>query len=230
MIQDSRVHGILPAAGQAIRLRRLPKFLLPCDMQASTLIELHIENLSPLVDVIWLPVRPDLIPLVADLDLGAKVIPVALSTSTMTETVLKITEISSANNFLLGMPDTIFSGEIPYAKLHSDVFSQDLTLGLWKTQSEQIGKVGSVKLDSSQKVVESSDKNSSVNFGQHWGVMGFNRNFIEMLDPQMPHVGYGISPSIAANLRISSHLYSGSYFDCGTFSEYRRFLINEIGE
>jgi hypothetical protein len=220
------IHGILPAAGQAIRLRRLPKFLLPCDSQAKTLIEWHIEKLSPLVDVIWLPVRPDLIPLVADLNLGEKIIPVALSTSTMTETVLKITGISSASNFLLGMPDTICSGEQPYAKLHNDVSSQDLSLGVWETEPEQIGKVGSVRLDSNNYVLESADKNSSINFGYHWGTMGFNRKFVEMLDPNMPHVGYGITPSINAELKVSAHRFSGSYFDCGTFSEYRRFLIN----
>jgi hypothetical protein len=220
------VHGILPAAGQAIRLRRLPKFLLPCDPQAKTLIEWHIEKLSPLVEVIWLPVRPDLIPLVADLNLGEKIIPVALTTSTMTETVLKITRISSASNFLLGMPDTICSGEEPYSKLHFDLATQDVSLGVWKTEPEQVGKVGSVKLDSENSVLESADKNSNINFGYHWGTMGFNRKFIEMLDPNMPHVGYGISPSIDSRLRLSAHIFSGSYFDCGTFSEYRRFLIN----
>lgn len=225
-INSSTVHGILPAAGQAIRLRRLPKFLLPCDSQAKTLIEWHIEKLSPLVEVIWLPVRPDLIPLVADLNLGEKIIPVALTTSTMTETVLKITGISSASNFLLGMPDTVCSGEEPYAQLLVDMKSQDLSLGAWTTEPEQIGKVGSIKLDSKRVVLESADKNSSINFGHHWGAMGFNRKFVEMLEPNMPHVGYGISPSIEAKLKISAYVCNGSYFDCGTFSEYRRFLIN----
>jgi hypothetical protein len=42
----------------------------------------------------------------------------------------------------------------------------------------------------------------------------------------MPQVGYGITPSINAELKVSAHRFSGSYFDCGTFSEYRRFLIN----
>lgn len=220
------IHAILPAAGQAIRLRRLPKFLLPCDSQAKTLIEWHIERLSPLVEVIWLPVRPDLIPLVSDLNLGEKLIPVALTTSTMTETVLRITEISSASYFLLSMPDTIYSGEEPFTKLHNNITSQDLSLGVWITKPEQIGKVGSIKLDSKHGVLESVDKDSSANFGQHWGTMGFNRKFVEMLDPSMPHVGYGITPSIQARLRVSAYLCNGSYFDCGTFSEYRRFLLS----
>jgi hypothetical protein len=131
------MHGILPAAGKAMRLRRLPKFLLPCDDVATTLIEKHIEVMEEICEIIWLPVRPDLIQLVHDLNLGSKVIPVALSTNTMTETVLRIGAISGAENFLLGMPDTAFVGQNPYHEIAFKVQKAQLVLALWKTSVTQ---------------------------------------------------------------------------------------------
>ena len=112
------MHGILPAAGQAMRLRRLPKFLLPSDGDATTLIERHIQGMENFCDIIWLPVRADLVQLVHDLKLGERVIPVPLTTNTMTETVLRVASISGSDEFLLGMPDTAFVGEDPYPRLN----------------------------------------------------------------------------------------------------------------
>ncbi len=220
------VHGILPAAGQAMRLRRLPKFLLPCDDNATTLIEKHIEIMESLCDIIWLPVRPDLIPLVHDLNLGSRIIPVALSTRSMTETVLRVGEISGSENFLLGMPDTAFVGENPYMRLVEGLEQASLNLALWKTSSSQKGKVGSVELDNGQ-VIASIDKDARSEYPYHWGAMSFNRNFLDLLDPEMPHTGYGIRKCLEIKMPIQSIVLQGEYFDCGTFSEYKRFISEQ---
>jgi choline kinase len=217
-------HGILPAAGLATRLRRLPKFLLPSDDDARTLIECHIEALEAVCDVIWLPVRPDLIQLVHDLQLGQKIIPVALSTKSMTETVLRITSISAADRFILGMPDTGFVGEYPYLYLAQAIEDSNLSLALWNTHENQRGKVGSVEFENGH-ILNSIDKNYDSKYPLHWGAMSFDREFISILNYEMPHTGYGIREAIAANLVISASVMTGEYFDCGTFSEYRRFLL-----
>ena len=217
------IHGILPAAGQAMRLRRLPKFLLPCDEDANTLIEKHIDQMSDICETIWLPVRPDLISLVHDLKLGPKIIPVALSTNTMSETVLRIGHISGADKFLLGMPDTIFVGESPYGAISQLLTESSLALALWETAPSQRGKVGAVKVDN-QKIISSIDKDLHVEHPYHWGAMAFDRQFLSLLEPEMPHTGYVIKKYIEKDLDIAWHLTDGEYFDCGTFSEYRRFL------
>jgi hypothetical protein len=217
------IHAIIPAAGQALRLRRLPKFLLPAGDDAKTLIERHIELLEQHCDVVWIPVRPDLIPLVHDLNLGQRVIPVALATQSMTETVLRVTSTSGADKFILGMPDTAFIGEMPYPFLFRDLTSSNLSLALWHTSEQQKGKVGAINLVDG-RVVDSIDKDLSSNFQLHWGAMAFDRKFVDLLSPEMPHTGYGIRSAIENELRIGTAVMAGRYFDCGTFSEYKRFL------
>ena len=94
--------GILPAAGSALRMRGIPKFLLPCSPQYRTLLERHLDNLLEYCEIVWIPTRPELVNLLQSLGLSSdRVVIVSLSTQTMTETVLKIASISSANNFML---------------------------------------------------------------------------------------------------------------------------------
>ncbi len=218
------IHAILPAAGNAERMRRLPKFLLPSDNFATTLIEKHVEMLTPLVDVIWLPTRPDLINLIHDLNFGEKVIAIPMATKTMSETVLRTCDLSSADKFILGMPDTAFTYENPYQLLDATLNSEQiLQLGIWKTRPEQRGKVGAIKINN-DIVVDSIDKDSQNNFGQHWGIMKFNRNFLLLLSSDMPHPGYAINPCIKNGLIITSKQVPGEYFDCGTFEEYKSLL------
>ena len=220
------MHGILPAAGQAMRLRRLPKFLLPCDSEASTLIEKHIESMEPYCEVIWLPVRADLVPLVSDLNLGEKVIPLPLKTNTMTETVMKTAEISGSDKFLLGMPDTAFSNEYPYQRIASTLNNHTLSLALWETSPTQLGKVGSVEIH--QNVITNSiDKSSKIQYRYHWGAMAFNRHYLELLDYGMSSIGYGIKICIERSIEIDYSIFNGDYFDCGTFNEYKRFINNQ---
>jgi hypothetical protein len=178
-------------------------------------------------EVIWLPVRADLVQLVHDLNLGEKVIPVPLKTNTMTETVIKVTEISGSDKFLLGMPDTAFEGEYPYQRMLAGMNDFSLSLALWKTSPSQIGKVGAVEIFQN-KVVSSVDKNSEVKYLHHWGAMAFDRTFLELLNYEMPHTGYGIRKFIDARIDIDFFISEGKYFDCGTFSEYQRF-INTLG-
>ena len=217
------IHGILPAAGHAVRLRRLPKFLLPCDENATTLIEKHIEELENLCEIIWLPVRPDLVSLVHDLNLGDHVIPVAMSTKTMSETVLRIGNISGADSFLLGMPDTAFVGEQPYSHIVEKLKGGSLSLALWETSDSQRGKVGAVEIIENN-VVSAVDKDADFNHKYHWGAMAFKKDFLSLLTPEMPHTGYVINEYLRRKLKLDFYLVDGQYFDCGTFTEYKKFI------
>jgi choline kinase len=225
--------GILPAAGSASRMRGIPKFLLPCSDQYQTLIERHLENLLKYCETVWIPTRPELVNLLQSLGLSSdRVVIVSLSTQSMTETVLKIARISSADNFILCMPDTYFHGELPYEELAN--IDSDLRLACWKIRKEQMGKLGQIEFADSKiangKILNSRDKDANCEFEHSWGALSFNRKFIELGKPEMPHVGYIINPAINAGLDIQGFTLKGQYFDCGTPMEYLQLIEKVLHE
>ena len=117
--------AIIPAAGQASRMRGIPKFLLPADKNYQTLIERHIKYIKEYVKTIWIPVRPEFVFLLDSLNIsGENIVMVPMSTNTMNESVGRVLEISSAETFMLVMPDTVFVGEQPYEALSKCDFAQ----------------------------------------------------------------------------------------------------------
>lgn len=225
--------GILPAAGSALRMRGIPKFLLPCSAEYRTLLERHLDNLLEYCEIVWIPTRPDLVNLLQSLGLSSdRVVIVSLSTQTMTETVLKIASISSANNFMLCMPDTYFHGELPYEELAK--LNSDLNLACWEIRKEQMGKLGQIEFTDSRiakgKILHSRDKDPMCEFKHSWGALSFNREFIKLGKPEMPHVGYIIEPAIKAGLDVQGFTLNGDYFDCGTPLEYLKLIEKILNE
>lgn len=219
--------AILPAAGSALRMRGIPKFLLPCSSQYQTLIERHIDNLLKYCQTVWIPTRPELVNLLQSLGISSdRVVIVSLSTQSMTETALKITGISSADEFMLCMPDTFFHGELPYEQLAS--LDSDLKLACWEIRQEQMGKLGQIEFEDSDstsgKISNSKDKDPKCVYKHSWGALSFNRRFIELGKPEMPHVGYIINPAIESGLDVRGFTLSGEYFDCGTPMEYLQLV------
>lgn len=211
--------AILPAAGLATRMRGLPKFLLPCDESYETLIERHVRNLIDRVDRIWIPTRPQNAALLEILKIPSeKVVLISTTTQTMSETVLRVMQVSSAEHFTLYMPDTYFWGEAPYESLCKP---HELKLALWKIRENQLGKLGQVRFNSkTNAVTDSQDKNASCVYPHAWGAMTFSRRAAGFLEPKTPHSGYMINPSIQAGLDVTGQVMDGEYFDCGTPSEY----------
>jgi CTP:molybdopterin cytidylyltransferase MocA len=133
----STISAILPAAGSALRMRGLPKFMLPCSQDYETLIERHVRNLLPLVDTIWIPTRPEFAHLIVKLGFGSKVIVHAIETETMSETILEVTRFAKADRFILCMPDTYFHKDLPYKHLADS--TSDLELTVFKIRPDQKG-------------------------------------------------------------------------------------------
>jgi hypothetical protein len=99
--------AILPIAGKAIKMRGLPKFLLPAGPDYLTCIERHVEELLKYWQTIWIPIRPEHVALLESLEITTDMVVVLpMTTHTMTETVLRITGISEAERFVMVMPDT----------------------------------------------------------------------------------------------------------------------------
>jgi len=222
-------HAILPTAGKATRMRGLPKFLLPAGPDYLTLIERHVSALLEVCDTIWIPTRPEQAILLDALGLSSdRVVIVPLTTKTMTETVLRITQISESERFLMVMPDTYFSGEKPYKYL---VESQaPMSLAAWSIRDEQLGKLGQILIDAIPEgsVLEAEDKNPLCEFRHSWGAMAFSRGILQYFSPEMAHTGYALPQLINAGLEIHARVMKGSYFDCGTPSEYIQMLTSGL--
>lgn len=212
-------------------MRGLPKFLLPCDDQYLSLLERHIENLLDFCDTIWIPVRPDLVPLVESLRIPSeRVVLLTMSTQSMTETVRRVVELSSGTRFIMVMPDTYFLGGLPYEYLAQS--TSPMSLACWKIRPEQYGKLGQVLLSPSgltaqtgeYKVTQSEDKNPDCRFEHSWGAMAFNREVMGFAKNEMPHTGYLLQPLLNSSIEVSAKVMKGDYFDCGTPSEYLSML------
>jgi choline kinase len=219
------VDGILPAAGLATRMRGLPKFLLPCDDQYTTLIEKHVTNLLRTCETVWIPTRPEQTILLETLGLSSdRVVVVPMTTGTMTQTVLRLAKISGTPRFVLVMPDTYFFGEQPYEYLATS--KNELNLACWDIRPEQRGKLGQVLIEGGNKgtILDSKDKDLDCVFPHSWGAMAFDRSILDFAEASMPHTGYLIKPALLAGKSVEGSVMSGKYFDCGTPREYLQML------
>ena len=216
--------AILPAAGLATRMRGLPKFLLPCSTDYTTLLERHITSLLEVCERVWIAVRPETAALVDILQIAQdRVIMVNLRTETMSETVLKVIGLSMAESFVVVMPDTYFLDEQPYEYLGN--LEQGMRVAAWNIREDQIGKLGQIELDiNSSKVISSKDKDPTCDYPFAWGAVAFDRSVSEHIDPASPHIGFIIPEVIRSGKKISAKVMEGSYFDCGTPREYFAML------
>lgn len=219
------VDGILPAAGLASRMRGLPKFLLPCDDEYTTLIEKHVSSMLDVCETVWIPTRPEQTILLETLGLSSdRVVVVPMTTKTMTQTVLRLTKISGASRFVMVMPDTFFFGEQPYGYLADGPSA--LNLACWEIRPEQRGKLGQVQIQGETEgpVLSSKDKDADCSFKHSWGAMAFDRSILALAEAEMPHTGFVIQPALEKRMSVEAKVMEGRYFDCGTPREYLQML------
>lgn len=214
--------AILPAAGLATRMRGLPKFLLPCNGEYTSLIERHLEFLKETCDTLWIPVRPEYVGVLSSLlPQSERVILLPMRTETMSESVRNVLRIASAQSFFLAMPDTFFLGQQPYKRL--DPAPELVDLAIWEMRDEQKGKLGQV-LCADGVVDRLEDKDPNCDFPHVWGAMTFSRKLGSFVDPAEPHIGYAVASAIASGEPVTAKIIEGSYFDCGTPREYISML------
>ena len=219
------IDGILPAAGLATRMRGLPKFLLPCDENYTTLIERHITQMLGVCETVWIPTRPDQTILIESLGLSSdRVVIVPMTTQTMTHTIMRLCAISGAERFMMAMPDTYFYGEQPYEYLANS--KSEMELACWAIREEQLGKLGQVLIQDLPEgvVLQSRDKDTECNWPHSWGAMAFNRGALAYANKDMPHTGYMIPKLLESGVKVRARVLEGNYFDCGTPREYLQML------
>jgi len=223
-------HGILPAAGHATRLRGLPKFALPIDDGFRTLLEWHLEQMLETCDKVWIPIRPGTLGVVESLDLFSdSVIAVEVETQTMTESVLAVLEVSTADRFILGMPDSyFFQSENAYDRLRTT--EPEVTVAVFPIRGNQIGRVGQVEIANREDgtelfdVLSIVDKTATCTFPYVWGAVGFGRELMDIANPTDPHIGYSMARWVSQNRLTSATVAGTAYYDCGTPEEYWSLL------
>ena len=212
-------------------MRGLPKFLLPAGPDYLSLIEMHVSSLLEHCDIVWIPTRPEQTVLLETLGISNnRVVVVPMVTETMTETVIRISGISVATQFLMVMPDTFFSGEQPFEFLAKG--ESEMQVACWRIRQSQIGKLGQVKLSGlpEGQILDSRDKDPTCVYEHSWGAMSFRREVLRFASPEMPHTGFLLPELISKGIEVRGREMSGLYYDCGTPSEYVQMLQSETRE
>lgn len=213
----------MPAAGLAKRMRGIPKFLLPANIDYLSLLEIHIDNIKDSFNNIYLPTRPEIVPLIKSLDHNFKNMNILeMNTSTMSETILETLKVSEEDYHLLIMPDTFFLGQQPYLQLDST--PEICELACWRIRDEQRGKLGEVSFDKDYKITDIIDKDKNTGFEYAWGALTFSNKLVRYIDPRDPHIGYAAKKAVNNVENVTANLIEGKYFDCGTPKEYLELL------
>ena len=213
----------MPAAGLAKRMRGIPKFLLPANIEYLSLLEIHIDNIKDSFSDIYLATRPEIVPLIKSLDHNFKNMNILeMDTSTMSETILETLEVSKEDFHLLVMPDTFFLGEQPYLEL--DQTPEVCELACWKIRDEQRGKLGEISFDKDNKITDIIDKDKNTGFEYAWGALTFSNKLVSYINPKDPHIGYAAKKAVDNGEDITANVIDGKYFDCGTPKEYFELL------
>ena len=216
---------IIPAAGSATRMRGFPKFLLPCDVDNTTLIERHIENLSEFFDEILIGVNPDFYKLISSVVQETDQIRILeLSTKTMMETVSKLAGRSRNENFVLIMPDTYFSDYSEIKQFFANAQASRTSLACWKLQDFQLGKLGQVLINQDSFITDIQDKNPNCKYEEFWGMATFTRNNLLNAVESDSHIGMMFERLLQGNIPVNALTISGRYYDCGTPQEYITML------
>lgn len=219
--------GILPASGGATRLGGIPKFALPYNDRATTLLEKHITLMKPFAQRIIVVTRARWVPLVSEIDQDITIL--IREPSTMSDAVKFVSNKFYSNNYLVGMPDTFFLGANPYLKLFE--LSSDIEIGLacWEITEELKGRVGQVDFDCTTGIVHKmEDKKYDCQFGYMWGAMRLSNEIMGKIQVENPHPGIDVANLITDHGKVTrATLIPGKYFDVGTMSGYRDLLNSQ---
>lgn len=203
----------------------IPKFLLPLSDDLQCLLDYHVTLMGDYVDRIIIPTRSEWVPLLHSFDLGDDVTILELNTATMAETVRKALDGVDYDTCVLGMPDTYFVQGNPYRDLATRQ-PADVSLAVFPTRPEQVGRMGSVLLDNSHRVSAHADKDPDHDYGTHWGVIEFTPEVAKLLDPAATTGGYLIAEALERDLDVRGYVADYPYFDCGTVAEYLTCLVH----
>lgn len=233
--------GILPCAGKAERFNGLYKWQLP--VSDATLMEHHCNQMIQAgCDQVCVGANPENFWQLQN-QVMVRVYQ-AFQHETMTQTVMSLQPLLTIfkemfhdedGMVLFGMPDTYIHMEgNPYEGLVNILENSpnlDLLVGCWQPRPNQWQQGGMVVFEQGDCIQAVIDKPEA--YPEHsyiWGVMAWRPAFWECLEPDMPHVGYGIMKAVEKGLKVNAVLFKGDYYDCGDFSRYAQMIRNVTSE
>lgn len=221
--------GIIPLAGNATRIKNIPKYLLPCKIDY-TLIDNTIEIFkNNNINLIYSGISDNNNFLLQN---NNKINKLVVNTKTMAETIyLVIKNINKHHyeeyNNILIMPDTYFKINDEINVLKKCLANYKIVVLVWNIKDYQIGNVGQCKIENGE-IVNIIDKDPNCKYEYFWGVIGWNNQLNEYIDPNWETIGNLIKKAIELNITVKAILCKSNYYDCGTFQEYFRMIKNEI--
>jgi len=216
--------GIIPAAGDALRMFQIPKFLLPLEdsyLLAYLQSRMHRAGAKDVYTGVHprhynLPaLRPE------------RTNAYWVETETMNETVLAARGRAGDHNVLFGMPDTYWTNHNVYQRLVqklNDEVGVIASVALWHTSQEYCHKRGIVdgylNKEFGGQIPGIVDKPTDTTWSLGWGAIAWQTLFWQYIKPEDEHVGYALQRAIDAGEKVQGVVMDGQFWDCGTPDEY----------
>ncbi len=224
---------LIPASGKAVRLRGIPKFLLPIPYASNLLthhLKLSVEILkSDNIKVATNNLFSEILLNMNFVKNQTKLINIEImDTNTMNETLLNMRDFNSQIH-MVSMPDTYISDKNLISKMKELLLTSpeiDCVLGLWRIIDKQRVKVGQCLINDNL-IVDVVDKNEEIKYDYLWGTVLFKNTLWEFINKDDPHIGYSFKPAIENGLKLSYVVAEGRYYDCGTVDEYWE-MVKEV--
>jgi glucose-1-phosphate thymidylyltransferase len=233
----TRPIGIVPAAGQGLRLRpfRYPKELLPVALTPTedglrpvlavefAMAALHTAGCRQVVTVVA-DHKLDLIRLLGTgeaLGLGLAYVHQGAPRG-LSDAVCAAAQWTRGRNVALVLPDTLFTPRDAVKQVVEELPDADLVLGLFPT--DRPTHLGPVRVAQDGSVLEVLDKPAATDLDNTWGVAAWGPAFTELLtrrqeDPahQSEAIGLAYQAAVEAGLRVRAVRFDGGkYHDIGT--------------
>ena len=225
--------GLIACGGTASRIFNIPKFILPLKNKNLSLLSnwcmLMIEKGCDKIIIGSSVANNSFIEHIINTQLNdhKQIINVKIiqSTSTMNETILKMVENEDYDLAIMGMPDTHVD-YISDTLIKKVSYNNDIIIGsyLWNIRDTQREKIGLCNIDDNH-IIDIIDKNKDCDYNYGWGAIIFKKEFENYIKIDDLHLGYSMKLALNNSIKIPYEIINGQYWDCGTVSEYKEYLI-----
>lgn len=223
---------ILPIAGSASRFQGIPKYLLPVNAGAESLLHVHI-NAAMKIDSgkIVVMAHPTMFDFLSEYlsHFTSRVIVDRIVSRTMTETVLQgaIRHGQPGEIVSITLPDTItlstdgngLAGAIQNARKVPN------SLILYPHLEGHRGKFGQVLTSNEDnEVLDIIDKDYECSYPYIWGGVSIEWEILIKFNPNEATIGNCIGDLITNGTRFRGVITQARYFDCGNMTDYLEYL------
>jgi len=217
------VIGLLPASGSASRLGGIPKFCLPLT-DTQNILQWHVEQMLKVCDIVKISTRSSWLPIVNQMDLPPTAVVYEIEPSTMSDALVKMM-VNPNSKYIIGMPDTYMPGSNGEFYKQLAESNSDITLAAFDCHEDLMGRVGQIKFDKSNNVVDALDKTAGCDYNYMWGSMAVQNVYI---DEELPNPGVQIMDWINEGKSVKAVVAKGKYLDIGTVNGLKMLYREEL--